>query len=371
MNPEPTPRSMPGAPYSVLRRFILWITRRVASRPVKERVFAALTDLLEAIRSGDGDRGPVVPFDTATGKLIIFSDQHKGRRNGADDFAPCEGAYLAALEYYHTHGFTLILLGDAEELWEASLSQVRRAHAASFAKEGLFVPRNAFYKIYGNHDLQWDNDPFAQSELKEVFGYTVPVYEGVVLRTEVAGRPLDILCTHGHQGDLVSDGNWFSKFFVSRIWAPLQAWLRINPNTPAYDAQLKTDHNRLMYQWSAAQPGLLLITGHTHQPVFESLTHIERLYRSLLFARSVNDSGIQQSIIDEIRSRRFDYQKVAEDYLQLRPSYFNSGCCCYSDGDITGIELQGDCIRLVKWRGGSRQVLEEAPLQELADQLTG
>jgi hypothetical protein len=32
--------------------------------------------------------------------------------------------------------------------------------------------------------------------------------------------------THGHQGDLQSDGNWFSKWFVSSIWGPLQGYLR-------------------------------------------------------------------------------------------------------------------------------------------------
>ena len=46
--------------------------------------------------------------------------------------------------------------------------------------------------------------------------------------------------THGHQGDLQSDGNWFSKWFVSDIWGPFQSYLRINPNTPANNDQLKT-----------------------------------------------------------------------------------------------------------------------------------
>jgi hypothetical protein len=32
------------------------------------------------------------------------------------------------------------------------------------------------------------------------------------------------------------------------------------------------------------------------------------------------------------------------------PLYFNSGCCCFVDGDITGIEIGDGDIRLIKWK---------------------
>ncbi len=32
-----------------------------------------------------------------------------------------------------------------------------------------------------------------------------------------------------------------------------------------------------------------------------------------------------------------------------KPCYFNTGCCCYADGDITGLELAEGEIRLVRW----------------------
>jgi hypothetical protein len=217
--------------------------------------------------------------------------------------------------------------------------------------------------------LYWQNDPFAPLVLKEIYGSDLPIYEGVVLQTIIEGKKLNIFCTHGHQGDAVSDGNWFSKFFVSKIWAPLQSYLKINPNTPAYDANLKTVHNTLMYEWSAQQQNLLLITGHTHQPVFESLTHIERLYRQLLFARKVGDQGMINSLQDEIQRRKFEYATIGEEYLSLLPGYFNSGCCCYDDGVITGIEIAEGCLRLIKWSNlegkPQRTLLEESSLQEL------
>jgi hypothetical protein len=32
-----------------------------------------------------------------------------------------------------------------------------------------------------------------------------------------------------------------------------------------------------------------------------------------------------------------------------QPSYFNTGCCSYSDGSITGIEISDGDLRLVRW----------------------
>ena len=353
----------------LLRGPVLWLSNRFSSKPDKSRIFKALSDLLDCILEGDKKKGLVVPFKIETGKFIIFSDQHKGRRNGADDFVLSEPNYLHALEYYHQNGFHFINLGDSEEFWENTFLSVKKHQGPSFHKEGKFISANAYIKIFGNHDLLWQNDPLAPLYLKSIYNAAVPIYEGVVLQTTVSGRNIRIFCTHGHQGDKVSDGNWFSKFFVSKIWAPLQSFLKINPNTPAYDAHLKTLHNSIMYQWSATQENLLLITGHTHQPLFESLTHIERLYRQLLFARKQQDESMIATLQKEIESRKFDHDQIAEDYLSLKPTYFNTGCCCYDDGDITGIEIAEGVLRLIKWtakKGHSdRVVLEETPLEEL------
>src|SRR5687767_1503519 len=114
---------------------VLWWSKRYSSKPDRERIFAALSDLLQRILNGERKKGLVVPFDIATGKFIIFSDQHKGRRNGADDFVLCEPSYLTALEYYHQNGFHFISLGDSEELWEATYTAVCREHKPSFDKE--------------------------------------------------------------------------------------------------------------------------------------------------------------------------------------------------------------------------------------------
>jgi hypothetical protein len=182
----------------------------------------------------------------------------------------------------------------------------------------------------------------------------------------IANCPLTIFLTHGHQGDASSDGNWFSKFFVANIWAPLQSYLRINFNTPAYDEDLKTAHNLIMYEWSAKYKSLVLITGHTHQPVFESLTHPERMYRQLGDAIKANKADEVKQIEEEIKRRGRDYKTTPAQYLTLKPSYFNSGCCCFRDGDITGIEITHEKISMVKWNVHKQRVLlEETTLEKL------
>ena len=348
----------------------MWAVQKFSSRPERNRIFPALDKLYADIVDHPGKKGIVIPFEKRAGKFIIFSDQHKGGRNGADDFVLSEANYLAALEYYNNNDFSLICLGDCEELWENSLGKVKDSYPMTFEAERKFIERKSFVKILGNHDLYWGNDPFAWWQLKKIYNEEVKIYEGVVLVVNIDDRPFQIFCTHGHQGDAQSDGNWFSKFFVARIWAPFQAYLRINPNTVAYNNEKKTLHNEIMYEWSAMQKDTLLITGHTHQPVFVSLTLIERLYRELQTAKLKNDSTLMAQLEKEIRKREKEFGAVAIDYLTMKPSYFNSGCCCFIDGDITGIEIENGNIRLIKWTAKDkipkRGLLEEISLEELA-----
>lgn len=358
----------------LLTKPILWFAERYASAPDRQRVFSALTKLKKTIERDPGKKGFVLPFNSSSHRFIIFSDQHKGRKNGADDFLPAEKNYLAALAYYEHAGFHLIALGDCEELWENNMLQITRHNGPSFEMEQKFITRSAFTKIVGNHDLDWEIDPLAPTFLKKIYGVSVPVLQAIILETRIGGQSLKIFCTHGHQGDLQSDGNWLSKFFITKIWAPLQAYLRINPNTPAYDKELKTEHNRVMYEWAKEQDQMILITGHTHQPVFNSLTHFERLQRDHRRALYEQNAAWAEAIENEMMWRRADAQPVTEDYGKVKPVYFNTGCCCFSDGDITGIEIADDNIRLVKWTAtdgkSTRMVLEEDTLLSVTGSIT-
>ncbi len=354
---------------ALLTKPMIRLANRLSSRPDKQRVDESLSELYENVITNPGKKGLVIPFEANIDKFIILSDQHKGARDGADVFALAEKNYLEALQYYNTNEFFYINLGDSEELWENLFITIKRHNKATFNIEKKFLDRNAFIKIYGNHDLYWDNDPLAALNLKKLYGQKVNIYEGIVLKDTTGGTALNIYMTHGHQGDLQSDGNWFSKWFVSDVWAPLQSYLRINPNTPANNEQLKTVHNLMMYEWSSKQKNTLLITGHTHQPVFKSVTHLEKLYEALSLAKKQQDAINISQLTNHI-NRRERKGDIVPDFSGYLDTYFNSGCCCFDDGDITGIELSGGFIRLVKWQYGSNQkserlILEECKLDDL------
>src|SRR5205085_8586724 len=128
----------------------------------------------------------------------------------------------------------------------------------------------------------------------------------------------------GLQADIMRDYNSFSTWMVAYIWRQVQRYLQINVNTPAKDYVLRDKHNILMYEWSSHKENLLLITGHTHKPVFASGRY----------------SDHESNKIGSVSGNK---------KTNLKPSYFNSGCCCYNDGDITGIEIASGKISLIKW----------------------
>ncbi len=107
-----------------------------------------------------------------------------------------------------------------------------------------------------------------------------------------------------------------------------------------------------MHEWSRRRKNLLLITGHTHKPVFASGLYSDHPNNTL------NDTKIAAAVK---RTRK------------LKPSYFNTGCCCYNDGDITGIEIADGKISLIKWslknNVSQRLVLEEKKLADLVMEL--
>lgn len=359
-------RSFRKALRFVLQKPVTWLAEKYSSAPDKTAVLNALTELYEESGKPGNRKLKRLTADSVNGRIIIFSDQHRGSRDGADDFAICEKSYLTALNYYNQQGYFFINLGDCEELWENTMFGISKYNKAVYEAEKKFISREAYCKVFGNHDLFWDNDPLSSLWLKKIYGKAIPIYTAVLVRMSLStGAELDIFCTHGHQGDKQSDGNAFSKWFVSYIWGPLQKFLEINTNSPSANNNLKTLHNMYMYDWSAAQQNALLVTGHTHQPVFNSLTHLERLYLQLEKARTLNDLDAQKKIESEIPRRKLEYDFVNHSFGSMRPTYFNSGCCCFDDGTITGIEISDGSIRLVKW-----SLLREVPTRVVAEEET-
>jgi predicted phosphodiesterase len=358
----------------IFKKPVTWLAERISSSPKKDKVFASLTALLKNIRDKKEECGLIVPFELSTGKIVILSDEHKGARDAADDFRLAEKNYLNALDYYFNNGFYFINLGDCEELWENKPDAVMDKNKEDFRAELRFLQQDRYYRIFGNHDLQWKFEFPRTRFLKPVFGDKLKIYEGVLLTTTYNDRPYSIFCTHGHQGDQRSDGNAFSTWFVAAIWTPVQRFLEININSTSDSFELVDKHNIIMYEWSATQQDLLFISGHTHKPVFASLDHIERLTKQLEKAKAKGDTAAIQSIEAELEKRKAEYAGKQFHKTMVIPSYFNSGCCCFSDGDITGIEIEGDNIRLIKWKEENGQtqrlVLEESPLSYILEKIS-
>ena len=110
----------------LFREPVIRIAEKYASRPDRQRIFDSLTELHKKIFDGDEKKGLIIPLNPLTQKIIVFSDQHKGAKNKADDFAACESNYIAALQYYFNKNFFFINLGDGEELWENNIFQNRQ-----------------------------------------------------------------------------------------------------------------------------------------------------------------------------------------------------------------------------------------------------
>jgi UDP-2,3-diacylglucosamine pyrophosphatase LpxH len=328
----------------LFKKPLTWAANKFSGAPQKEAVFTSLDKLYKSSHQKKNKKTFALSFNTVTDSFIIFSDQHKGNKDRADDFANSEANYIAALQHYQQQSFTFISLGDSEEIWKYKPEEVIPKNEEAFKAEASFQKDNKYYRTFGNHDIIWKNKWDVERLLKPYFKIPMPVVEGVVLKTSIDNHVLSIFCTHGHQGDKLSDNNAISTWLVAHIWAPIQRYLQINVNTPSKDDTLRNKHNKLMYEWSSKQKNLLLITGHTHKPVFASGKYSNHPSNKI--------NGIEHL---------------------LKPTYFNTGCCCFNDGDITGIEIDKGFIRLVKWydegNATKRMILEERSLEDILEGL--
>jgi hypothetical protein len=219
------------------------------------------------------------------------------------------------------------------------------------------------------------------------------VREALRLRIERPGRaPGTLLFLHGHQGTSESDRfGWVSRLFVRHAWRPLQRRFGFSATTPAHDYDLRAKHDRAMYEWARTQrPGLVLFAGHTHRPVFARGTPdppptrpISELEQHLTQARSVGDAVAAARIRAELEYARTSARRPEAVLTVSPPCYFNTGCCSFPDGDVTGLEIADGAIRLVRWPADieefiadgsgidtARRILEEADLEEILATVT-
>lgn len=318
------------------------------------RVAQALTDTFERARETERE------VDLHAARYVIFSDMHKGARDGADDFRRCERAYNAALGYYYEAGHTLVVLGDAEELWEATPQAVLQAYQHTLALEAEFHRAGRYVRLFGNHDDLWATDRAVHTYLHPLFP-GLRVHEGVRLKVRDGHQVLGTLfLVHGHQGERFSD-RWsrLARLPVRYVWPAVQRMTGYSHNTPARDFSLRKRRDVAMYRWSEGTPDVVLVAGHTHAPIFCSQPRAAGVEVRLEEARAALAAAPDDPRADErVRLLRAELEWVSAQENQAFeqqlvpmavPCYFNAGGCCFVDGHITGIEIADGKIRLIRW----------------------
>jgi UDP-2,3-diacylglucosamine pyrophosphatase LpxH len=295
-------------------------------------------------------------------RAVIISDLHRGARDRADDFQRSEPAYCAALGSYLERGFELWLLGDVEELWENDVDEVLESYPEALELERAFAQRQRLRRFWGNHDLDWRNGDLVEDRLGTYLG-GAKVREALHLEVLDGDRPLgSLFLAHGHQGtDFSERFSFVSRLVLRHVWRRLQAsqgWLS---TTPATSYGLRYRHDKAMFHWANGRSGSpeapVLIAGHTHHPVFPGV-HSPR-----------PEPGLEDELREQLEAARAsgNIEATAAAHAQLAdlqakgrapgydepeidpPCYFNTGCCCFPDGDITCLELDRDRISLVRW----------------------
>ena len=299
---------------------------------------------------------PIRALDLDQSKMVIFSDHHKGAGDDADDFRASAAVYQRALDYYDSQNYTLAILGDAEELWECRPVEVIATYPHILQSEKPFHDTNRYVRIFGNHDDDWRYPDQIERHLDEFFDHLV-VYESIRYSVYQGVERLGtLLLLHGHQGTALNDRyGGISRLIVRYLWRPFQRLTNIKSTTPATDWRLRQKHDIAMYNWAVRPEGLILIAGHTHKPIFPTPERIDELseqYSALTHQPEVPpDETLDQLSAD-----------LAFAKAQRQPCYLNSGCCSFSDGSITGIEIEGGEIRLVRW-----QMEEDNPVHSILD----
>ncbi len=281
-------------------------------------------------------------------RIIIFSDLHIGDRKSLDDFLGNSQLLATALEkYYYKKGYTLILNGDVEELHRYSLHEIRHQWQELYSLFDKFFEQNRLYKLFGNHD----------SKLFSLFEAQLryPLHESLKLKY----KENTLFLFHGHQLSY-----FYQKFndFIGMILRFIAKPLRIKHYSVAHDKRKKFTIERRAYEF-AKENGMVAVLGHTHRPLFESMSKIDTLnyqIETLLRRYHKVDPSEQLEIEEKVRAlkKEIDRQEAKQGKessisriysdATLVPCVFNSGCVIGKRG-MTGLEISGGKIKLVHW----------------------
>jgi predicted phosphodiesterase len=286
-------------------------------------------------------------------KIIIFSDLHLGNGKSGDDFAHNGDFFHHLLKnYYYPRGYHLVLNGDVEELHKFSLKEIRASWGYLYKILEKFQLRQGLTKLQGNHDFNLYK--------KKEFLLKLPVTGACKLNYK--GNIIFIF--HGHQAE------YFFRFiqsitaFIVRFVAHP---LGIKNYSVAFNSRRRYQVEKRIYNF-ARKHKILAVIGHTHRPLFESLSKIDSLkFKIERYCRiyPAAESGRQKELEKLIEKFKSELEKLLqskkrkshEENLYARipmvPCLFNSGCCIGKNG-ITAIEIKEGYIELVYWFDNKR-----------------
>ncbi len=308
-------------------------------------------------------------------KVLILSDLHMGNGGRLDEFRQNSELVKTMLErYYLPEKYSLVLNGDIEELFKFSLESIVCQWSDVYDLFLKFGQNGFLWKTWGNHDAALlDNKEYRlASSLVES------------LKFHYGDETL--LLFHGHQAALFmwQTCSMLSRaviFFLRYIAKPFG----IKNFSVAYNSRQRFAIEQSIYKFSN-QSKIVSIIGHTHRPLFESLSkadflnyRIEELCRAYSSADGKKRATIKLNIVELKSELDGCYKKGKVSGLRSGiynnltiPSVFNSGCTIGKRG-ITALEIEGSTIRLVYWYNGrqNRKYISERSNQPMALDSTG
>jgi UDP-2,3-diacylglucosamine pyrophosphatase LpxH len=286
---------------------------------------------------------------TEKDKVVIFSDLHMGNGSSKDDFRTNSDLFSSAIkDYYLPEKYKLILNGDVEELLRFPYKKIRRRWDDIYKIFDLFDKKNAFYKTIGNHDLALCLPNAPQQKYSNQHAVTLQSDYG------------DLMVFHGHQASMNYQRlNKLVGYTLKYLANPL----RIKNYSVAHNSRKQYAIEKKVYHYSCFRKRVSII-GHTHRPLFESLSKAERLKFKIEqlcreYARHENDKDLK-FIKKTIKAHKKELRKI---FLKNRnalhvnhlyhsifhiPTLFNSGCVIGKRG-MTCIEIEKNQISLVHW----------------------
>jgi UDP-2,3-diacylglucosamine pyrophosphatase LpxH len=302
------------------------------------------------------DTAPSVHLDHSS-KIVILSDLHMGNGGRLDEFRVNAELVKTMLErYYRPKKFSLVLNGDIEELLKFPLASIELQWSEFYDLFKKFEHNGFFWKTYGNHDaplLDEKNYRLASSLVESLkFKYGEET----------------LLLFHGHQASVFM---WETFPVVSRAAIFFLRYIAkpagIRNFSVAHNSHRRFAVEKSIYEFSNQQK-IVSIIGHTHRPLFESLSKVDFLnykIEDLCRLYPVAEGEHRAAIKEQMEVMKIE---LAACYKQgkkigLRsglyhnltiPSLFNSGCTIGKRG-ITALEIEGNTIRLVGWYNGKQR----------------